>query len=127
MGKWAAFCAGLRDFASAGRDIFALLFPPICTAMGCWLICILAYGAWTADTQPLRIHYLGALALAALGLVALGGLWLQRKTLGRLKISGPGGIGGEFESDDDAPPAVARVTTTTTLEAPPNGGPPASP
>jgi hypothetical protein len=110
----------VKAWASAGRDIFALFFTPVLTVLLVWLICILAYGAWAADTQAQRINYLGGLAIALAVLIGLGGQWFQRNRLEALKAQGPGGFGGEVRmGDDDDPPAVkVETVTTTTVEEP---------
>jgi len=105
----------VKAWASAGRDVFALLFTPVLSVILVWLICILAYGAWEADTQAQRINYLGALSIALAVLIGLGGQWFQRNRLNALKAQGPGGVSGEISmSDDDDPPSVTVETTTTT-------------
>lgn len=104
----------VKAWASAGRDVFALLFTPVLTILLIWLIFILAYGAWEADTQGQRINYLGAVSICLSILIGLGGQWFQRNRLEKLKVSGPGGFGGEIETQAD----TTTVTTTTTIEAP---------
>lgn len=111
-----SFWQGCRDFASAGRDVLALLFTPVVTGICCWLISILAYGAWAAETQEQRINYLGALAIVSIVLVGFGGQWFQRNRLEKLKFTGPAGIGGEIEAESET---VARVTTETTISTEP--------
>lgn len=106
----------IKGWASAARDVFALLFTPVLTVLLVWLICILAYGAWAADTQAQRINYLGALSICLAGLIGLGGQWFQRNRLEKLKVSGPGGFGGEIETQAEGETPVATVTTTTTTE-----------
>lgn len=91
----------VKAWASAARDVLALLFTPVVTLLAVWLICILAYGAWQADTQAQRINYLGALAILLVVLIGLGGQWFQRNRLERLKVQGPGGISGEIETQAD--------------------------
>ncbi len=108
----------IRDGASAARDVLALLFTPVVTIIAAWLICILAYGAWATETQAQRIHYLGAVGLLAVVLVGLGGQWFQRNRLERLKLTGPGGFGGEVETAPDAAVGSAPATTITEAEAP---------
>lgn len=112
----------VKAWASAGRDVFALFFTPVLSAILVWLICILAYGAWGADTQAQRINYLGALSIALAVLIGLGGQWFQRNRLNALKAQGPGGVSGEISmsDDDDAPPKVTveTVTTTQAIEEP---------
>ena len=108
----------VKAWASAGRDVFALLFTPVLSIILVWLICILAYGAWEADTQAQRINYLGALSIALAVLIGLGGQWFQRNRLEKLKVSGPGGFAGEIETQADN---GATVTTTTTTEVTPAG------
>jgi len=50
-------------------------------------------------------------AIIAVVLVGFGGQWFQRNRLEKLKLSGPGGFGGEIETE-----AEPTVTTTTTIE-----------
>ncbi len=102
----------IKAWASAARDVLALLFTPVVTVLAIWLICILAYGAWHANTQVTRIHYLGAVAILLVVLVALGGQWFQRNRLERLKVQGPGGISGEIETKAEGAPSVTTTTTT---------------
>ncbi|MBI1405717.1 MAG: hypothetical protein GC145_06280 [Caulobacter sp.] len=106
--------ATVSAWASAARDVLALLFTPVATLICIWLICILAYGAWAADTQALRIQFLGGLAILFAILVGLGGQWFQRNRLEKLKVTGPGGFSGEIDTDADParPPDVAITTTT---------------
>lgn len=112
----------VKAWASAGRDVFALLFTPVLTILLIWLIFILAYGAWEADTQGQRINYLGALSICLAVLIGLGGQWFQRNRLEKLKVSGPGGFGGEIEAQADGgeekPLTTVTTTTTTEIEAP---------
>lgn len=113
-----SFADRVKAWASAGRDVFALFFTPVMSVILIWLICILAYGAWEADTQAQRINFLGALSIALAVLIGLGGQWFQRNRLEKLKVSGPGGFGGEIETQADN---GATVTTTTTTEVTPAG------
>jgi hypothetical protein len=105
----------VKSAASAARDVLALLFTPVVTAIACWLIAILAYGAWAENTQLKRLDYLGALAMVALVLVGLGGQWFQRTRLEKLKVQGPGGFGGELETGQEATPASVVTTTETKI------------
>jgi len=41
----------VKDWASAARDVLALLFTPVVTLIAGWLICILAYRPWAEGTQ----------------------------------------------------------------------------
>jgi hypothetical protein len=109
----------IRAAASAARDVLALLFTPVITLLVIWLVCIFAYGAWTADTQPLRLHYLGGALIGLVGLVGLGGQWFQRNRLKELKVRGPGGIGGAIETEADGPPAGLSVKSETIVETKP--------
>ena len=84
------------------RDRLALGFTPAVSVFLAWLICILAYQGWAADTQTQRIHYLGALSLALAGLMGLGGMWFQRTRVENIEIKGPGGIGASLRTEDDA-------------------------
>lgn len=106
----------VKAWASAGRDVFALFFTPVLSVILIWLICILAYGAWEAETQAQRINFLGALSIALAVLIGLGGQWFQRNRLNALKAQGPGGVSGEISmsDDDDSPPTVKVETVTTT-------------
>jgi hypothetical protein len=107
----------VKAWTSAARDVLALFFTPIVTAILIWLIVILAYGAWEAKTQELRINYLGALAISFSVLIGLGGQWFQRNRLNTLKFNGPGGISGELNAQQEgAEPPEVEVTTTTTTE-----------
>ena len=81
------------------KDTFALLFTPVVTVILVWLICILAYGAWEADTQGQRIGFLGALAIVLAVLIGLGGLWLQGRGIDRVKVSGPAGSSVEIDTE----------------------------
>lgn len=97
---WSSFIKVCRDTASVGRDLLALLFTPVVTIIGVWLICILAYGAWTADTQTQRINFLGGLAIGFATLIGLGGQWFQRNRIDHLKVSSPAG-NVEIQTEED--------------------------
>lgn len=105
----------VKAWASAARDVFALLFTPVLSVILVWLVCILAYGAWGADTQAQRINFLGALSIALAVLIGLGGQWFQRNRLEKLKVSGPGGFGGEIETQADNGEVAVTTTTTTQI------------
>jgi hypothetical protein len=105
----------IKSFANAARDVFALFFTPIMTVILCWLIVILAYGAWAADTQGQRINFLGFLALSLAGLVGLGGQWFQRSRVKSLQVDAPGGLGGKIETEQEEPNATVTTTTTTAV------------
>lgn len=107
--------AAIKDFASAARDVLALCFTPVVTCIAVWLIWILAYWPWTSDTEVQRINYLGALAIIAIVLVALGGQWFQRNRLAGLKATGLGGSFDVTTAPDNEPPPAAITTTTTTV------------
>lgn len=92
----------VRAWASAARDLMALLFTPVVTGVLAWLVCILAYGRWGAGSEGLRLHYLGAALILLCVLVGLGGQWMQRNRLERLSLRGPGGIGGDVETEAEA-------------------------
>jgi hypothetical protein len=101
----------IKAFASAMRDLFALAFTPVVTVMSIWLICILAYGNWTADTQQQRLNYIGAISIIAIILVGVGGQWFQRNRVTALKGTGPGGVSFDIATapDDDNKP-TGQVT-----------------
>lgn len=93
---------GFRPWASAVRDLMALLFTPVVTGLLVWLVCILAYGGWGAGSEGVRLHYLGAAMILLCVLVGLGGQWMQRNRVERLSLRGPGGFGGEIETEAEA-------------------------
>lgn len=93
---------GVRAWASVARDLMALLFTPVVTGVLAWLVCILAYGRWGPGSEGLRLHYLGAALILLCVLVGLGGQWMQRNRLERLSLRGPGGFGGEIETEAEA-------------------------
>jgi hypothetical protein len=106
----------IKDWASAVRDAFGVLFTPVVTVLAGVLVWIFAWGAWDADTEPQRLNYLGAALIMSVALVGLGGQWLQRTRVERLKGSGPGGLGFEIETEEETPKAVVTTTTTTAVE-----------
>lgn len=108
----------IKLWASAARDILALMFTPVVTVLVVWLICILAYGAWAAETETQRINYLGAVAILLAILIGLGGQWFQRNRLDKLKFTGPGGFGGEVETEAESEAATVTTTTTTEIQTP---------
>jgi hypothetical protein len=90
-----------RETASTLRDWLALAFTPVVTAISVGLISILTWGPWTAETQKQRLDYIGPIAVISIIIVALGGQWFQRVRLEKLSVSGPGGLGGEIETEAD--------------------------
>ena len=106
----------VKEWASAARDVLALLFTPVVTLIAGWLIYILAYRPWAEGTQEQRINYLGAVAIIAVVLVGFGGQWFQRNRLEKLKLSGPGGFGGEIETEAEPPPPTVIQKTTIETE-----------
>jgi hypothetical protein len=110
--------AAVSAWASAARDVLALLFTPVSTIISVALIGVLAgwWGGWTPETQRARISWLGALAVIYAVGVFLGGNWFQRNRLESLKFSGPGGISGEINNDADEGPAPVTTTVETRVE-----------
>jgi hypothetical protein len=110
--------AAVSAWASAARDVLALLFTPVSTLISFTLIAVLAGWCvkWTVETQAARINWLGALAVIYAVGVFLGGQWFQRNRLESLKFSGPGGISGEINNDADAAPATVTTTVETRVE-----------
>jgi hypothetical protein len=93
----------VKDWSSAGRDVLALGFTPIIWATSVAMICLIAYGPFTASTEASRVNGLVAIAVLYSALTGLGGMWFQRTRLEKLKFSGPGGTGGEIETGEEKP------------------------
>jgi len=94
-----AVCKRLLDLA---RDLLALLYTPILTAIACWLIWSFMYGPWSAQSESLRLTALGFTLGGYVVLQGLGGLWLQGRGIGSVKVQGPGGSSVEIETQSDA-------------------------
>jgi len=125
-GWWTRFCefmiglpAYIRDWASAGRDVLALLFTPVNTAVSVFLICILAgwFTQWGQPTEIERIRLLGVIAVIYAMLVGFGGQWFQRNRLEKLKFSaGKDGISGEVDAEAETTQTTTKTTKTTELQ-----------
>lgn len=91
------------------RDLLALLFiPALCVyATGLVLILWLAFGKHEDSAVVLRV--VDALAWALIGLLALiglGTLWLQRREIPNIQITGPAGLNVNIgEGGDNTPSA----------------------
>ena len=83
--------ARLRAVADVVRDYAALLYTPVLTAYAVWLTAVVAFGAWTASSEPLRINILGAALILALCLIGLGVLFYQRRPTPRIRARAPVG------------------------------------
>lgn len=92
------------------RDLFALLYTPVMTALACWLTWSFMYGPWSLTSETLRLTALGFVLGGYVVLQGLGGLWLQRRSVSRLKVEGPGGTSAEFNTGSDAPPPQVTAT-----------------
>jgi hypothetical protein len=53
-------------------------------------------------------------AIIAVVLVGFGGQWFQRNRLEKLKLSGPGGFGGEIETEAEPGPTITTTTEVKT-------------
>jgi hypothetical protein len=103
----------VKEWASAARDVLALLFTPVATVISATVIAIMAGWCvtWTVESELARINWLGSIGVIYAVLVGLGGQWFQRNRLEKLKLSGPGGFGGEIETEAEPGPTI-----TTTIE-----------
>lgn len=72
------------------RDWAAILYTPVLTVGGAWLISVIVWGGWPADTAEQRLNFLGWTLIGLLFLIALGTFFLQRRTV-NLKAETPAG------------------------------------
>lgn len=87
-----------RSWAEIARAWLANLAPVVLTALVGGLIAILAFGGWAVATQGLRIHYLGIIALALVGLVGVCTFTLYGLKLDGFKLkAGKDGMEAEID------------------------------
>jgi cbb3-type cytochrome oxidase subunit 3 len=101
------------------RDWSAIGSAPVVTLIAVWLICILAYAAWPADTAEQRLHYLGWLAILTVLLLAYCVFFYQRRTINARVETRLGSI----DLDDVTNGQSVTVAATAAPAAAPDAGP----
>lgn len=80
----------------------AFLFTPAVSLYVAGITLSFMFGRWSAESEGMRLRFLGYSMLAALGLIYFGGNWLQRRGALRWRVKA-----GAFEatvSSDREPP-----------------------
>lgn len=80
----------LGEWIEALRSLAALLFIPALCAYGAALVYVLVALPWPEATASQRITFIGSALIGVLLLIGLGTLWLQRRDIPNVSISGPG-------------------------------------
>ena len=111
--------ATLKAAADVARDWSAIGSAPVVTLIAVWLICILAYAAWPADTAEQRLHYLGWLAILTVLLLAYCVFFYQRRTINARVETRLGSI----DLDDVTNGQSVTVAATAAPAAAPDAGP----
>lgn len=115
--------ATLKAAADVARDWAAIGSAPVVTSIAVWLICILAYAAWPADTAEQRLHYLGWLAILTVLLLAYCVFFYQRRTINARVETRLGSIDLDDVTNGQSVTVAATATATATPAAQPEAGP----